>query len=151
MQMGRLFQFVIVVFDGDQETKVGTYAGLAADLNFSLKLLQDQLGDSQTQTHPASVNVFSLCYLPKELKQLGQVLLLYTDTCVLYLGHKSIISELNSDSDRSLKRELDCISEQVKEYLLVPLLVIEDLMRDIILYVDSELDTLLLKGELQDL
>ena len=44
--------------------------------------------------------------------------------------------ELNIDDDMALVSELDSIAHEVKEHLLVPLLIRHDFLRDIICNID---------------
>jgi len=76
--------------------------------------------------------------------------LLDANTRVLNLRQEDTIMELNIDDDMALVRELDSVAHEVKEHLLVPLLIRHDFLRDIICNINFQVQLLLLELKLHN-
>ena len=62
----------------------------AFDLELTVELMQDLIANGETHANALGVDIFvELLNLPKHFEQLADILLLYTDTCILHTELKS--------------------------------------------------------------
>lgn len=97
-------------------------------------MLNDHFGYGQSEPHPPLVDLLRLIELAKELEQLLDGFWLNSDSCVLDASREPLPLISECDRDPSLKRELDCVADEIKEDLFKSLHVSPQRLRDRVLY-----------------
>ena len=112
-----LRKMVFVIRNRDLEGEGGPTVWQRLNWYASFQLLQNHLSNSESQTHPTSVDIFRLVYLTEKFEKLCEIIFLYPYTCIFDWRYKLTILEINGQRNFSLICKFDCIPHQVKENL----------------------------------
>ena len=89
------------------------------DINFSAKLLNNQLWNRQSETHSSFIDILWAWDLSEEFEQLDKITLLDAYSGVYHFNFEQVgmILEINCHCNSPTKCEFYSISDQVKENL----------------------------------